>query len=254
MLNACETEEMGKQLRAAGVCHVVCWRSEVEDGTANQFARDFYFSLEQHTDYARAFAHAVARMRSGAGDTRAPQKHLAAGAVDYVCLLSRDGDVFPNTGRIRDLHQGEGDDRKMCLPTSKEDWPALAGQQELAILKALGFDTSPIHNGQGLNDRGMATHNVMQLWGVEYYSQLWGSNGKSVLAAASVLAAKRTQAVNSLTKALEFRNEDMKRHARNRRCRGMCPAVSNCRDCKSRENHEFMFRLLGESKDAMLAM
>ena len=261
VLNACETEKMGKILRTAGVRHIVCWRSEVEDGTANQFALDFYKSLDQQDlsqtkDYAHAFRQAVARMSAGEGDTRAAQKHLAAGAVDYVCLLSQDGDAFPNTGRIRDLNQGDDSDaRKMCLPTGKEDWPALAGQQELALLKALGFNTTPIHNGQGLNDRGMATHDLMrQLWGVEYYSQLWGIDGRSVLVAASVPVAQRTQAVNFLTKALEFRKEDMKRYARNRCCRGMCPPASNCRDCRSRVNHEFMFRLLGESKDAMLAM
>jgi len=262
VLNACETEEMGKKLRMAGVRHVVCWRSEVEDGTASQFALDFYKSLDQQDpshvkDYTRAFRHAVARMRPCEGDTRTPRKHLAAGAVDYVCLLSQDGDACPNTGRIRDLNQGDDDSnaRKMCPPKGKEDWSALAGQQEVALLKALGFDTTPILNGQGLDDKGMANSYVMrQLWGVEYYSQLWGSDGKSVLKAASASAAQRTQAVNCLAKALKFRKEDRKRYAQNRRCRDMCPTASNCQDCRSRVNHEFMFHLLGESKDAILAI
>jgi hypothetical protein len=45
VLNACETEEMGKKLRNAGVLHVVCWRSKVQDMTAKRFALDFYASL-----------------------------------------------------------------------------------------------------------------------------------------------------------------------------------------------------------------
>jgi CHAT domain-containing protein len=103
VLNACETEEMGKKLRSAGVPHVVCWRSEVQDTTAKTFAVDFYSCLnqqEQGQDYRRAFEQAVARMDSGGGAARAPQKHLARGAVDYVCLLSKDGDEFPDTGHI----------------------------------------------------------------------------------------------------------------------------------------------------------
>jgi hypothetical protein len=59
-------------------------------------------------DYKLAFEQAVARMGSGGGASRAPMKHLAAGAVDYVCLISQDGDEFPDTGYIG----GEGDDEE----------------------------------------------------------------------------------------------------------------------------------------------
>ena len=108
VLNACETEEMGKKLRDAGVRHVVCWRSEVQDTTAKRFALDFYASLdqqEQERDHARAFQQAVARMAPGGGGKKhLGKKYLADGAVDYVCLLSEHGDEFPNTGHIR---QGE---------------------------------------------------------------------------------------------------------------------------------------------------
>ena len=103
VLNACETEEMGKKLRNAGVPHVVCWRSEVQDTTAKRFVLDFYASLDQQAhgyDYARAFQQAVARMASGGGAVRVPKKYLAAGAVDYVCLLSEHGNEFPDTGHI----------------------------------------------------------------------------------------------------------------------------------------------------------
>ena len=103
VLNACETEDMGKKLRSAGVSHVVCWRSEVQDNTAREFALQFYASLNeqdplQPRNYQRAFDHAAARISSGEGAARAPMKHLAPGAVDYVCLLSEKGDKFPPTG------------------------------------------------------------------------------------------------------------------------------------------------------------
>ena len=108
MLNGCETEEMGLQLRRAGLRHVVCWRSEVQDTTAHDFAENFYKSLNrqdptQAPDFRRAFDHAVKRMggAAGASDTRAPQKHLASGAVDFVCLLSENGDKYPSSGHSR---------------------------------------------------------------------------------------------------------------------------------------------------------
>jgi hypothetical protein len=112
VLNACETEEMGKELRSAGVSLVVCWRSKVHDRTARRFALDFYASLneqEQGQDYGLAFDRAVARMDSGGGAAHTPKKHLAAGAVDYVCLLSVSGDRFPDTGHIR---QGQESKKK----------------------------------------------------------------------------------------------------------------------------------------------
>ena len=104
VLNACETEDMGKQLRrVTKVSHVVCWRSKVQDNTAREFVLQFYKSLQEQEagrDYKLAFQHAVGRMESEGGVARARVKHLALGAVDYVCLLSEDGDEFPDTGFI----------------------------------------------------------------------------------------------------------------------------------------------------------
>ena len=108
MLNGCETEEMGLQLRRAGLRHVVCWRSEVQDTTAHDFAVNFYKSLSlqeptQAPDFERAFTRAVARMggAAGASASRAPQRHLGSGAVDFVCLLSENGDKYPSSGHSR---------------------------------------------------------------------------------------------------------------------------------------------------------
>jgi hypothetical protein len=187
VLNACDTEDMGKKLRSAGASHVVCWRSEVQDDTAREFALQFYASLNEQDptqlrDYPRAFQHAVARIGSGGGAARAKAKHLAVGAVDYVCLLSESGDRFPDTGHIRQGQDGDSDSRQFGPPKDKEHWAALAGQQELLMLRELGFDTSRMQPGQGLDERGFATAQVMwQSWGVANYAQMWGRHGKAVL-------------------------------------------------------------------------
>jgi hypothetical protein len=101
VLNACDTEDLGKKLRDAGVPHVVCWRSEVYDSTASKFTSDFYTSFEEIKNYKIVFLHAVSRMDSGGGAARGPRRDLARARVDYVCLLSKDGDEFPDTGHIR---------------------------------------------------------------------------------------------------------------------------------------------------------
>jgi hypothetical protein len=82
----------------------VCWRSEVQDVTAKRFALDFYASLKdqgQARDYTLAFQQAVVRMseKNHLGKCKS-KKYLHADAVDYVCLLSQDGDEFPDTGHI----------------------------------------------------------------------------------------------------------------------------------------------------------
>ena len=193
-------------------------------------------------------------MASSGSAARAPQKHLAAGAVDYACLLSEHGDEFPDTGHIRQGEE-ESDSRNFLPPKDNMHFGALAGQQELLALNQLGFDTGPMQSGQGLNDAGFVKPDVMwQKWGVGNYTHLWGRDGKAVHAAAAVPPAKRQYAVACLEKAVNFRREDLKKHARNRRCRGECPQSTNCRDCRMRESHEFMLRLMCESGSAMQAL
>jgi len=98
VLNACETEAVGKKLRGHGVPHVVCWRSEVRDETAHNFSNTFYKALARQSskspfDYHLAFDQAVSRMTNGEGDSRKPARHKAEGAVDFLCMLSVNGDV-----------------------------------------------------------------------------------------------------------------------------------------------------------------
>jgi hypothetical protein len=73
VLNACETEDLGKKLREHGVPHVICWRSEVRDVTAMKFSAAFYKALEYQTDgqrdYKGAFEQAQVRLpRRGSGN------------------------------------------------------------------------------------------------------------------------------------------------------------------------------------------
>jgi hypothetical protein len=146
VLNACETEEMGKKLIVAGVSYVVCWRSEVQDNTAREFALQFYASLNEQDparprDYRRAFEQAAARISSGGGAERAQARHLAVGAVDYVCLLSESGNEYPDTGHIRQGQESENDLETRCLNDAKGEW-------ELKGLAALGYTFT--YNGKDM--------------------------------------------------------------------------------------------------------
>ena len=140
----------------------------------------------------------------------------------------------------------------------------MAGQQELLALSQLGFDTSRMQPGQGLDERGFATAQVMwQSWGVANYAQMWGRHGKAVHAAAAATPTKRQHALACLEKAVNFRREDMKKHARKRRCKGQCPesrpsrkrsatAGTSTEDCKMLDSCWFMLKLMCERGDAPL--
>jgi hypothetical protein len=107
----------------------------------------FYESFEENKDLKLAFWHAINHMDWGGGAARAPQRHLAEGAVDYVCLLSIDGKQFPETGHIRgdtqslpvendgeaqEILQGSEDDsdavRNWRKPRNATNYAALAGR------------------------------------------------------------------------------------------------------------------------------
>ena len=106
VLNGCSTEDLGKILKQF-VPFVVCWRFEVRDETATNFSEVFYLALDRQKpqqqveysyDYRRAFNDAASRMSSWneGSSHRRPAKHLADGALDFICLLSPEGDEFPS--------------------------------------------------------------------------------------------------------------------------------------------------------------
>ena len=84
----------------------------VDDTTSTEFVVDFFKTLDQSDvtkdmDYKFALSKPLLAWALAEAQ-RAPMKHLDAGAVDYVCLLSQDCDEFPDTGYIG----GEGDDEE----------------------------------------------------------------------------------------------------------------------------------------------
>ena len=101
VLNAYNTEGLGKRLREADVPHVVCWRPAVYDSTTSKFTSEFY-ALEENKNYKISFLQTVDSIFPGKGAKGLHKKHLHRDAVDYVCLLSRDGDEFLDTGHISD--------------------------------------------------------------------------------------------------------------------------------------------------------
>jgi hypothetical protein len=117
---------MGKKLRGAEVSHVVCWRSEVRDDTAREFARQFYASLNSKTCHGPGTTDARSCTLLRASSLAVvPCVHLLstllpAGAVDYVCLLSENGDEFPDIGHIWQGQDCDSDSRPFGPPKDKE--------------------------------------------------------------------------------------------------------------------------------------
>ena len=129
--------------------------------------------------------------------------------------------------------------------------------------------------GNGINaQNGFLDRAVIEQWGVRSYADLWGEDGMAVSRSGAIMTAaqgraKVAAASQSLRESLTHRKEDMKKHARNRRCRGECPtdrccsecAVArrprykcfqcrslNCQDCVAKGQHEHMVKLMGETK------
>jgi serine/threonine protein kinase len=205
VLNACETEDLGKKLREHGVPHVICWRSEVRDVTAMKFSATFYKALDYQTDgqrdYKDAFEQARVRLPGrGSGNPssgyseRKPAKNQAKVAVDFVCLLSITGDLYPDTGFIRAANGGESTDypgEEECCDDQDDsggyegeddestrnwrepgirangneveaatDYAAHAGKNERKCMELLGFSmtlpgkSEPIKVGEGIESNG----------------------------------------------------------------------------------------------------
>jgi len=57
-LNGCNSEELGRLVRAEGVPYVVCWASRTEDRAARLFSASFFHSYMRCKDYRQAFAQA----------------------------------------------------------------------------------------------------------------------------------------------------------------------------------------------------
>jgi hypothetical protein len=186
VLNACNTVTVGKLLRKFKVPHVVCWRSEVNDETAIEFAKHFYTALTQDsTNYRRAFKMAWAFIRS-----------------PHLCWLSKDKDIVaddddeddsPDEDIVPSGNEDMGDEIKRnwrepgvladgTRVDAATDYAAHAGQAERKCMELLGFPmtlpgkSEPIKVGEGIYSNGFINDpDVLKMWGVaSYTSGVWG--------------------------------------------------------------------------------
>ena len=111
ILNACDTVRLGRDLKAAGVKHVVCWKGKLADAVAAEFSSLFYQALNRNPcDYRKAFIQgeiAVRRLQHEkwhAGD----QKPF--GEPCYLCN-SVVGHILPDEGTDQ-THKGGSEDEK----------------------------------------------------------------------------------------------------------------------------------------------
>ena len=59
LVNACNSEGLGRELRSGGMKHVSCWRGSVHDTVAVRFSDQFYKTvIEKPGDYQGAFEQA----------------------------------------------------------------------------------------------------------------------------------------------------------------------------------------------------
>jgi hypothetical protein len=105
VLNACSTAEMGQLLRAAGMSHVVCWRTLVHDETAREYCHLFYQPLVEqtrdgspsHRNYRDAFVAATDDMRVHAFYGDAARLLTGAAGGDVGLRAGTEGDCAAGT-------------------------------------------------------------------------------------------------------------------------------------------------------------
>lgn len=173
----------------------------------------------------------------------------------------------------------EAPTRNWKLPKGKDDYGALAGKHEKLALSALEFNMKfcgkDLKVGNGIQANGFLENCVFKQWGVWNYLELWGASGKAVEKARQLLEkhqiTKLVDAAKSLKAALLQRNEDMKKNAAKRKCKGscstnvLCSACKgarkrtrcsacqhlNCQACLAREQHVHVYTLISESQRAI---
>ena len=267
-LNTCIQERMAEALRRLGARWVVCWEGRVADATARAFAREFYTCLntEGHNrDYRYAFerARAVPGLVRGsawpvlladdaAGDLCGWGDEAASSAWQQrrPALVTAQGGAWGGAASAED---DAGDDvlRNWRLPRSDKDWSALAGQSERLAMVQLGFamvlpSGVVISEGKGIDRKsGFIEEAALNVFGVRYYLQVWGSSGAAVKKAKQKLSAggsgavEVTEAATHLQDAERYRSSDMSAHSNSAKaCRGTCQPAVLCPSCKSKFSHQ----------------
>jgi hypothetical protein len=130
ILNSCDTVCLGRDLKTAGVKHVVCWKGKLADAVAAEFSTLFYQTLNRNpSDYRKAFIQgeiAVRRLQHEKGHV-GDQKPF--GEPCYLCN-SAAGDILPAEG-TEPTHKGGGsEDEKEDDSFPPKHQPAKEQEQE----------------------------------------------------------------------------------------------------------------------------
>jgi hypothetical protein len=185
LLNACDTESLGCELRRGGLKHVVCWRGPVADAVAHRFSQEFYRTLnEESGNYRKAFcqgklaAKALQDERWYAGDKR---------PLGLPCYLGMEDNLPEDVRAFAPGSDGEEDteEKEQQHDVPEEAGAATSGDEksadehrslnndkgksELAALKALGFvlDFNGYSIEAGINKHSEGIRNGSPLPGAE---------------------------------------------------------------------------------------
>ena len=294
VLNACQTVQAGCALHAAKVPYVVCFDGDVPDKDGIEFCRVFYRHLSNRGNeqqYATAYEHAcdwASHTRSrvtpcllwndgGQLDAAFTLQHGAIGTCSWkygALPLHQERDtgareihgreileeIVVDSDVASDAETSAADEiRNWRMPKSDRDWSAVAGVKEKAALTELGFNMKlnrrDVAEGNGVNSgNGFISGQVLALWGVNSYPQLWGTQGKAV-AAAKLLkppGAARTNALQRaaahLAEAERCRGEDLKKHAGSNKA--ACAKGCRCLRCA----HLHQLKLVSDTRSQLLLL
>ena len=199
VFNACDTEDLGRDLAQRGLKHVVCWRGKVADVVAERFSQEFYKTLnESPGEYRWAFEQGklAARMlqdaKWNAGERR------PSGSPCYLChssVASQGGDILPDDepfsslSTTAEVHVHVEDDSVFMDAASPgqvpdegaeaeaadtEDERSLnnrKGAAELKAFKALGFkfdyDGYSVEEGIRLHQKGKIAGSQVRKYGLQ---------------------------------------------------------------------------------------
>ena len=99
LLNACDTESLGLELKRGGLKHVVCWRGPVADAVAHRFSQEFYQTLnEEPGQYRKAFCQGKLAAKALQDDRWDAGFQRPLGSPCYFCAspdAGAQGDILP---------------------------------------------------------------------------------------------------------------------------------------------------------------
>jgi hypothetical protein len=129
ILNACDTVRLGRDLKAAGVKHVVCWKGKVADVVAAKFSSFFYATLNLFPgDYRKAFIQGELSVKMLQHEKWKEGHQKPFGEPCYLCN-SASGDILPDEG-TEQTDKGGSEDEKEDESFPPRHQPAKEQEQE----------------------------------------------------------------------------------------------------------------------------